>query len=119
MNVMTINNYQAIIAFDPDRRLFRGEFVGLNSGADFYAADVDGLMRKGEISLRVSLEACQRRGIEPRKHYSGKFSLRVDPDSTRRRSSLPPPTARASTNGLERRLNWRPWRADDQLRHGT
>lgn len=79
MNTMNINGYQAIIAFDPDIQMFRGEFVGLNGGADFYAADVDGLKREGEASLRVFLEACERRGIEPRKHFSGKFSLRVDP----------------------------------------
>ncbi|MBP8277297.1 MAG: type II toxin-antitoxin system HicB family antitoxin [Propionivibrio sp.] len=79
MNTMTINGYQAIIAFDPDIQLFRGEFVGLNGGADFYAADVAGLKQEGEISLRTFLEACERRGIEPRKHFSGKFSLRVDP----------------------------------------
>lgn len=79
MNTMTINGYQAIIAYDPDIQMFRGEFMGLNGGADFYAKDVDGLQREGEISLRIFLEACERRGIEPRKHFSGKFSLRVDP----------------------------------------
>ena len=79
MNTMTINGYQAVIAFDPDIQLFRGEFVGLNGGADFYASDVEGLKHEGAISLRVFMEACERRGIEPRKHFSGKFSLRVDP----------------------------------------
>lgn len=79
MNIMTINGYQAVIAYDPDIQMFRGEFMGLNGGADFYAKDVDGLQREGEISLRIFLEACERRGIEPRKHFSGKFSLRVDP----------------------------------------
>ncbi len=78
-NVMTINGYQAVIAFDPEISLFRGEFLGLNGGADFYAADVDGLLREGEASLRVFLTGCQQRGIEPRKHYSGKFVLRLDP----------------------------------------
>ena len=78
MNTMTINGYQAVIAFDSDIQMFRGEFIGLNRGADFYAADVEGLKREGEISLRVFFEACARRGIEPRKHFSGKFSLRVD-----------------------------------------
>ena len=79
MNTLNINGYQAVIAFDPDIQMFRGEFVGLNGGADFYAADVAGLKREGEISLRVFLDACARRGIEPRRHFSGKFSLRVDP----------------------------------------
>ncbi|MBN8449124.1 MAG: type II toxin-antitoxin system HicB family antitoxin [Candidatus Accumulibacter sp.] len=79
MNTMTINGYQAVIAFDPEIQMFRGEFVGLNGGADFYATDVDGLSREGEISLRLFLEACEKRGVEPRKHFSGKFSLRLDP----------------------------------------
>ena len=79
-NVMTIDGYQAVIAFDPEISLFRGEFLGLNGGADFYAADVKGLRREGETSLRVFLAACQQRGIDPRKHYSGKFVLRLDPE---------------------------------------
>jgi predicted HicB family RNase H-like nuclease len=79
MNTMTINGYQAVISFDPDIQMFRGEFVCLNGGADFYAADVKGLQREGEISLRVFLDACKERGIEPRRSYSGKFSLRLDP----------------------------------------
>ena len=80
-NVMKIGGYQAVIAFDPEISMFRGEFPGLNGGADFYAADVDGLHREGEISLRVFLDACQKRGIDPRKHYSGKFVLRLDPEA--------------------------------------
>jgi len=79
MNIMTIKGYQAVIAFDPEIQMFRGEFLGLNGGADFYAKDVDGLAREGEISLRTFLDACERRGLEPRKHFSGRFSLRVDP----------------------------------------
>ena len=78
-NTMSINGYQAVIAFDPDIQMFRGEFVGLNGGADFYAKDVDGLRREGEISLKVFLDACAEDGVEPRKQFSGKFSLRVDP----------------------------------------
>lgn len=80
MNIMTINGYQAVIAFAPDIQTFRGEFVGLNGGADFYAKDVDGLRHEGEISLKVFLEACAADRVDPRKHFSGKFSLRVDPE---------------------------------------
>ncbi len=75
MNTLTINGYQAVIAFDPDIQMFRGEFVGLNGGADFYTKDVEGLKQEGETSLRVFLEACEHLGVEPRKHVSGKFSV--------------------------------------------
>ena len=80
MNAMSINGYQAVIAFDPEIQMLRGEFMGLVGGADFYARDVDSLHREGEISLKIFLEACAEDGVEPRKHFSGKFSLRVDPE---------------------------------------
>lgn len=76
---MNIDGQQAVIVFDPEIDMFRGEFIGLNGGADFYASDVSGLHREGAISLRVFLDTCAAKGIEPRKHFSGKFVLRVDP----------------------------------------
>jgi len=57
--------------------MFRGEFAGLNGGADFYAADIESLRQEGAASLRVFLETCQRRGIDPWKLYSGKSNVRV------------------------------------------
>jgi predicted HicB family RNase H-like nuclease len=80
-NVMVIEGYPAVISFDPQIQMFRGEFPGLNGGADFYAKDVEGLQREGKISLRIFLEACAEDGVEPRKTFSGKFSLRVDPST--------------------------------------
>ena len=80
-NTMTIDGHQAVIAFDPEIQMFRGEFLGLNGGADFYAKDVEGLQREGKISLKVFFDACAEDGVEPRKSFSGKFSLRVDPST--------------------------------------
>jgi predicted HicB family RNase H-like nuclease len=79
MNTMTINGCNAVITYDEEIDMFRGEFIGLTGGADFYATDIASLRTEGEISLRIFLDACQARGIEPRKHYSGKFNLRVPP----------------------------------------
>jgi len=79
MNVIEINGYRAIVQYDPDIDMFRGEFIGLNGGADFYAKDIDSLRREGELSLKVFLDMCKEDGVEPRKEYSGKFNLRVSP----------------------------------------
>lgn len=78
-NTMVIDGYKAVIQFDPEIEMFRGEFVGLNGGADFYAADIEGLKREGAASLRVFLEMCAEDGVEPLKAFSGKFNVRVTP----------------------------------------
>ncbi|MFA5683422.1 MAG: type II toxin-antitoxin system HicB family antitoxin [Lysobacteraceae bacterium] len=79
-NILTIDGHKAVISFDPDIGLFRGEFTGLSGGADFYAADVDGLKREGALSLRVYLDACAERGIDPLAKASGALNLRVSPE---------------------------------------
>ncbi|MBV0889797.1 type II toxin-antitoxin system HicB family antitoxin [Komagataeibacter oboediens] len=79
-NVMEIGGHRAVIQFDPEIGMFRGEFLGLNGGADFYADSVEGLRKEGETSLRVFLEMCEEKGIEPTKRYSGKFQVRLSPD---------------------------------------
>lgn len=79
-NIMLIDGHKAVIAYDPDIHLFRGEFVGLNGGADFYAADVAGLEAEGRASLKVFLDTCKAEGIEPYKAYSGKFNVRIPPE---------------------------------------
>ena len=65
MNVVTTNGQRAVMAFDSDVQMFRGEFTGLNGGADFCAKNVDALRHEGAISLRVFLEACAGDGIDP------------------------------------------------------
>ncbi len=78
-NLMEIDGYKAVIQYDPDIDMFRGEFVGLNGGADFYATDIEVLRQEGRISLKVFLEMCAEESVEPRKAYSGKFNVRVPP----------------------------------------
>ncbi len=79
MNTMIINGQKATISYDEDIELFRGEFIGLNGGADFYAEDIKGLHQEGEQSLRVFLDMCKEDGREPCKAFSGKFNIRIAP----------------------------------------
>lgn len=79
-NILDIDGYKAIISFDPDIEMFRGEFIDLNGGADFYASDVTSLKKEAQTSLHIYLDECKKRGIEPKKQFSGKFVLRVSPE---------------------------------------
>lgn len=62
---MEIDGYLAEIQYDHDIRMWRGEFIGPEGGADFYAHDLDGLQTEGETSLKVFKEMCLEDGIKP------------------------------------------------------
>ncbi|MFQ6243019.1 hypothetical protein ACLMPP_00815 [Yersinia enterocolitica] len=49
---MKIKGHAATITFDMALQMFRGEFIGLNSGADFYAYSVVALKKRGEYLWR-------------------------------------------------------------------
>ena len=80
MNVMRIDGYNARIEYDPELDLFRGEILGLNGGADFYGKNPKELRAEFKKSLDVFLAVCKEKGIEPRRHFSGKFNLRISPE---------------------------------------
>ena len=80
MNVMTVDDYHARIEYDSELDLFRGEILGLSGGADFYGKNPKELRTEFKRSLQVFLKVCSEKGIEPRRHYSGKFNLRISPE---------------------------------------
>ena len=77
MNVMTVDHYHPTIEFDPELDMFRGEILGLNGGADFYGKNPKELRAEFKRSLAVFLELCAEKKMEPRRHFSGKFNLRI------------------------------------------
>lgn len=78
-NVIKIDGHNAVLSYDPEIGMIRGEFIALNGGADFYAKSVDDLITEGRTSLRVFLDLCQERGIAPFRTFSGRFNVRLDP----------------------------------------
>lgn len=77
INILEIDGHKAVITFDPEIEMFRGEFIGLSGGADFYAYSVDELKKEGSLSLAVYLDECRKDGIEPYKTFSGKVTTRL------------------------------------------
>lgn len=65
-NTISIDGYRAVVQYDPEIEMFRGEFVDLNGSADFYAQDVEGLKREAKESLDVFLDMCREDGVQSR-----------------------------------------------------
>ena len=80
MNLMTVDGYPAKLDYDEELDQIRGEILGLSGGADFNGSSAEELRRESKKSLDVFLEVCKEQGIEPRRHYSGKFNLRFPPE---------------------------------------
>ena len=80
MNLMNVDGYHAKNDYDEETDQFRGEILGLSGGADFYGSSPEELRREFKKSLDVFLEVCKEQGIKPRRHFSGKFNLRIPPE---------------------------------------
>jgi predicted HicB family RNase H-like nuclease len=80
MNTMTVDGFHAKIEYDEELDLFRGEILGLNGGADFYGKNPKELCTEFKKSLKVFLDVCQEKGIEPKRNFSGKFNLHISPE---------------------------------------
>lgn len=76
---MSLDGYRAVISYDPEIELFRGEVLGLNGSADFYGKSPAELKREFRRSLEVFLEVCREKNIQPSREYSGRFNLRIPP----------------------------------------
>ncbi|PKH22593.1 toxin-antitoxin system HicB family antitoxin [Enterobacterales bacterium CwR94] len=79
-NVMKIEGHRAVISYDPEIEMFRGEFIGLNGGADFYAGSVVALRAEGAASLAIYLDECKKDGVAPYRTWSGKVTTRLTPE---------------------------------------
>lgn len=77
INTIEIHGHPAVVSLDPDLGMFRGEFIGLNGGADFYAESMSALIHEGERSLATFLQVCKENGVEPSRRFSGKFQVRL------------------------------------------
>jgi predicted HicB family RNase H-like nuclease len=78
LNTLSFGQHSAVISFDPEIEMFRGEFVNLNGGADFYGASIDELKTEGARSLQNFMDVCRERGIDPIKKTAKGYNLRLD-----------------------------------------
>jgi predicted HicB family RNase H-like nuclease len=68
MNILSIGNYRAVVTYGSDTEMLRGEFLGLNGGADFHASDIPTLRAAGAKSLATYLDVCKENSADPELH---------------------------------------------------
>ena len=77
---MEYNGYIAKVEFDDEAEIFHGEVVNLRDVITFQGKSVDELREAFKDSVEDYLEFCAQRNEEPEKPFSGKFSIRINPE---------------------------------------
>ncbi len=99
--MMEYKGYVAKIEFDDDDDLFHGEVINLRDVITFQGYDVNELRQAFQESVEDYLAFCAARGEQPEKPYSGKFSVRLDPELHRKIAIQ----ARMNSKSLNRWIN--------------
>ena len=81
---MEYKGYIGTVQFDEEAETFHGEVINLKDVITFQSNSVEGLKREFHESVEDYLEFCRKRGEEPEKPFSGKLTLRLNPELHRR-----------------------------------
>ena len=82
--MMEYKGYVAEVAFDEEAQILHGEVVNMRDVITFQADAVAALEQEFHKSVDVYLAFCKEIGQEPEKPFSGKFVVRLSPDTHRR-----------------------------------
>lgn len=79
---MSYKGYSGSVEFDPRDRVFHGKVLGITADVvTFQGASVDELEADFRSAVDDYLELCAADGVEPQRPYSGRFVLRLEPDT--------------------------------------
>ncbi len=81
---MEYKGYIGIVQFDEEAEIFHGDVLNLKDVITFQSDSVEGLKREFHESVDDYLEFCRKRNEEPEKPFSGKLTLRLNPELHRR-----------------------------------
>lgn len=82
--MMKYKGYTAVVEFDEEAKVFRGEVADTKDVITFESSDANTLEREFEKSVDEYLKFCGEMKREPEKPFSGKLLLRLNPELHRK-----------------------------------
>ncbi|MDU9048198.1 MAG: type II toxin-antitoxin system HicB family antitoxin [Candidatus Electrothrix sp. Rat3] len=80
MNAMTYKGYAASIEYNENDGCFVGHITGIRDRVGFHGESVAELKAAFQEAVEDYLETCAVVGKKPQKPYSGKLTLRIQPE---------------------------------------
>lgn len=81
--MFTYKNYIAHVEFDDEAEIFHGEVINTRDVITFQGSTAKELKKAFIESVEDYLEFCAERNESPEKPFSGKFNLRLKPETHR------------------------------------
>ncbi|WP_312381172.1 type II toxin-antitoxin system HicB family antitoxin [Pseudomonas oryzihabitans] len=80
MNAMNFKGYAARIEYSDEDQLFVGHIAGIRDVVGFHGESVHELRDAFQEAVDDYLDTCAKVGRAPQKPFSGKLSLRLEPE---------------------------------------
>lgn len=80
-NTMSYKGYLARVEYSDEDRCFVGHLLGIRDVVGFHAETVAKLRAAFKEAVEDYLDTCAKAEIEPQRPYSGKFVIRVPPET--------------------------------------
>ncbi|ODS34435.1 MAG: hypothetical protein SCARUB_00446 [Candidatus Scalindua rubra] len=81
---MEYKDYISKVEFDEEAGIFHGEVINTRDVITFQGKSVNELWKAMKESIDDYLDFCKVRNEEPDKPFSGKFTVRIDPELHRK-----------------------------------
>lgn len=78
---MKYQGYSAHVEYDAEDECFIGHVAAINDVIGFHGNSVAELKQAFAEAVDDYLDVCARKGVEPKKPYSGKLLLRISPET--------------------------------------
>ncbi len=82
--MMNYKGYTGKVEFDDDAMIFHGEVIGIRDVVMFQGKSVQEIEQAFHDSVDDYLNFCKEKGEEPDKPFSGKFVVRISPNTHRK-----------------------------------
>jgi predicted HicB family RNase H-like nuclease len=77
--MLKYKGYTGVIEYDDDADLLFGRVIDVNAVITFMGKSTTEVKKEFEASVDCYLVACKRKGIEPKRSFSGNVRLRLSP----------------------------------------
>lgn len=129
-SLLRYKGYLGVVEFDADDRVLVGRVIGVNDVIDFVADTAAGVESEFRASVDAYLAFCEKLGREPQRSKSGKFQVRLAPETHRKvemaaeakgesmNDWVADVLEHAADNAVVGRIGFAPSREDKELKQG-